>query len=199
MELLYIKRNMFNSKRNQYSFQQRYRFNDKFSVSHYISIEPQVRNVGFANHYTSAGVPTYFFGRRDRETVENMLSFKYSFSSKMNINTRLRHYWSKVDYDQLYDLVDNGKLQENSTNPDEANQNYNAFTVDAVFTWQFAPGSFVNIVWKDAAYDFKQQAERGYFKNFGNTLEVDQNNNLSLKVIYFLDYLQLKNKKKKTP
>jgi Domain of unknown function (DUF5916) len=37
--------------------------------------------------------------------------------------------------------------------------------------------------------------ERSYFKNFGNTIEANQNNNLSLKVIYFLDYLQLKKKK----
>ncbi|HET9434624.1 MAG TPA: DUF5916 domain-containing protein, partial [Chitinophagaceae bacterium] len=34
-------------------------------------------------------------------------------------------------------------------------------------------------------------------KNFGNTMEADQNNNISLKVIYFLDYLQLKKKKTK--
>ena len=39
--------------------------------------------------------------------------------------------------------------------------------------------------------------ERSYFKNFGNTIESDQNNNISLKVIYFLDYLDFKKWKKK--
>ena len=64
------------------------------------------------------------------------------------------------------------------------------------YTWEFSPGSFLNIVWKNAVYDFADLVEANYFKNFGNTLQSDQNNNLSLKVIYFLDYLTLKKKKK---
>ena len=64
-----------------------------------------------------------------------------------------------------------------------------------VYTWQFAPGSFLNVVWKNAVFDFQNTVEANYFKNFGNTMEADQNNNISLKVIYFLDYLQLKKKK----
>ena len=65
-----------------------------------------------------------------------------------------------------------------------------------VYTWQFAPGSFINVVWKDAVYDFKNAVESNYLKNFGRTLEADDNNNISFKIIYFLDYLQLKKKKK---
>ncbi len=68
--------------------------------------------------------------------------------------------------------------------------------VDAVFTWQYAPGSFINLVWKNAAHDFNRVVEHSYFKYFDNTMSADDNNNLSLKVIYFLDYLQLKKKKK---
>ena len=36
-----------------------------------------------------------------------------------------------------------------------------------------------------------------YLDNLQNTLQTQQNNNFSLKVIYFLDYLQLKKLKKK--
>ena len=195
-ELLYVDRSLFNSQRYQVSYQQRYRFSDKFSITHFTNWEPQKNNVGFANHYTSLGTPTYYFGRRERQTVDNTLSLKYSFNTMMNLTTRIRHYWSKVDYNQLYSLQDNGHLTEVSGNPDDANQNYNIFNVDAVFTWQFAPGSFVNVVWKNAAEDFNRISNEGYFKNFNNTMNSDDNNNLSLKVIYFLDYLQLKKKKK---
>jgi hypothetical protein len=196
-ELLYVKRSMLSSTKYQLNFQTRYRFSDKFSVTHYIYYEPQRNNVGFANHYNSIGDPTFFFGSRDRETVENTLSFKYSFNKNMNLNTRVRHYWSKVNYNQLFDLLPNGQLQANNTNPDEANQNYNAFTVDATFTWQFAAGSFINLVWKNSAYDFNNRVEHNYMKNLSNTVSADQNNNLSFKIIYFLDYLKLKNHKKK--
>jgi hypothetical protein len=61
-----------------------------------------------------------------------------------------------------------------------------------VYTWQFAPGSFLNIVWKNATQHNTNKVENGYFKNLGNTLDSDNNNNFSLKVIYFLDYLNFK-------
>lgn len=196
-ELLYVARSLFKSKRYQFNFQQRFRFSNKFSVTHNMYMEPQKRNTGFANHQDNLGNPTYLFGRRDRETIENILSFKYSFNDKMYINTRVRHYWSEVKYDQLFDLLDDGKLVENSADPSEANVNYNVFTVDATYTWQFAPGSFINIVWKNAAEDFNRIVQKDYFQNFGKTMTVDQNNNLSFKIIYFLDYLDFKNRKKK--
>jgi hypothetical protein len=136
------------------------------------------------------------FGRRNRNTIENTLSFKYNFNDKMGINTVVRHYWSKVDYKEMFTLLQNGELQKNTTFNDNVNQNANFFNVDMTYTWQFAPGSFINIVWKNSVYDFKQMVEKNYLKNLGNTIEADQNNNISLKVIYFLDYLQLKKKKK---
>ena len=66
-----------------------------------------------------------------------------------------------------------------------------------VYTWQFAPGSFLNVVWKNAASSGNQDVAGDYFKNVRHTMQADDNNNLSLKVIYFLDYLQLKKHKKK--
>ncbi len=189
-EVLYVKRSLFSSERYQINGNIRYRFSSKFSVSHSIYLEPQSNNVGYA--YVSD-----YFNRRDRKTVENNLEIKYSFSDKMNIRILARHYWSKVISKEMYDLLDNGKLQANNANPELANQNFNLFTLDANFTWQFAPGSFIYLVWKNAAQDFNSIVRDGYFKNFNNTMKADDNNNLSLKVIYFLDYLQLKGHKKK--
>jgi hypothetical protein len=115
----------------------------------------------------------------------------------MGLTTRIRHYWSKVDYKEFFTLLVDGDLAKNPLFIQNKNQNVNFFNVDMVYTWQFAPGSFFNIVWKNAVFDFQDVVERNYFKNLGNTMEADQNNNISLKVIYFLDYLQLKKKKTK--
>jgi hypothetical protein len=73
-----------------------------------------------------------------------------------------------------------------------ADRNVNFFNIDMVYTWQFAPGSFLNLVWKNAITDYGTEVVEGYLKNFGNVLSADQNNNISLKVIYFLDYLQIR-------
>lgn len=190
-EVLYIKRNLFSSERYNFGFQNRYRFNNKLTISHTINIAPQTNNTGFAGFDGN----DIIFGKRDVKTVENLLNIKYSFSDKMNINTRVRHYWSEVKYKDFFTLQEDGSLGDNSTFAQNRDQNLNFFNIDMVYTWQFAPGSFINIVWKNSATSFNQQVEDGYFKNFRHTMREDDNNNLSFKVIYFLDYLQLKKRK----
>jgi hypothetical protein len=157
-------------------------------------MEPQANNVGFATIDTATH--DIIFGRRNRGTVENIIEFKYNFNDKMGIRTRIRHYWSKVDYKELFTLLENGNLEKNTTFQANENQNVNYFNIDMTYTWEFAPGSFINIVWKNAVYTYADLLEQNYFKNFDNTIRSDQNNNLSFKIIYFLDYLNLKKKKK---
>lgn len=193
-QVMMVSRSMFKSKRYQIDFSQRYRFSDKFSINHRITLEPQKNNIGFADFDSADNI---IFGVRNRNTIENILEFKYNFNSKMGLRTRVRHYWGKVDYKEFYTLQIDGGLEKNPTFNVNENQNVNFFNVDMVYTWQFAPGSFLNAVWKNAVFDFRDVVEKNYFRNFGNTMEADQNNNISLKVIYFLDYLQLKKKKTK--
>ena len=115
----------------------------------------------------------------------------------MGLTIRARHYWSKVDPLQFYELDKFGSL-ESPTVPftGNVNQNYNFLSVDMVYNWQFAQGSFFSIVWKDIADNFESEGnfEKKYFNNLGNTIDGHQFNSLSVRVIYFLDYLTFKNK-----
>jgi hypothetical protein len=193
-ELLYVRRNMFKSKRYLWTFQQQFRFNNKFSIIHSLSAEPQTNNVGFVTIDPSSG--NIIFGLRGRNTIDNSITLKYNFNDKMGINTRIRYYWSKADYKEFFNLMPDGRLEPNTSFNENVNQNANYFNIDMTYTWQFAPGSFLNIVWKNAVTDETDQVETRYIKNFDNTMRADQNNNFSVKVIYFLDYLNLKKKKK---
>lgn len=193
LQVFYVTRSLFNSKRYDFSLGQNFRFSSKLSLGHRISLEPQTDNVGFA----AFSGDEIIFGRRNVSTVENSLNLKYSFRPRMVFTTRLRHYWSEVKYQQYFTLLQNGGLEENTTFNGNPNQNYNTFTVDAVYTWEFAPGSFLNLVWKNNATSFNRVINDGYFKNFDNTIASPANNNLSLKVIYFLDFLTIKSWKKK--
>lgn len=172
---------------------QTFRFNSKFSVSHKLGYLPRFNNIGFT---TIAG-DDVIFAKRKVNTIENVLNVKYSFTNKMWITYRMRHYVSTVDNKEYFTLQQNGKLLPNAAFAGNVNQNANFFNIDMVYTWQFAPGSFLNVVWKNSIFTFNRVIERDYFKNFGNTLDADQNNNISLKVIYFLDYLDLKKWSKK--
>ncbi|MER3472410.1 MAG: hypothetical protein C4330_14125, partial [Chitinophagaceae bacterium] len=92
------------------------------------------------------------FPRRDRMTVENVVNVKYNFNNRSGLTFRVRHYWGKVEQKQFYDLQDDGTLKTTSHNDIAVqHRNFNLFNVDAVYTLQFAPGSFINIVWKDAS------------------------------------------------
>ena len=186
--------NFYNGFSYRVSLRQSYRFSSKFSLSHRFSTNPRFNNIGYTYSDNSNEI---IFARRTINAFENILSAKYNFTNKMGITFRGRHYLSTVDNKDFYTLQNDGKLKANPTFNKNTNRNVNIFNIDMVYTWQFAPGSFINIVWKNSAFNSNNLLEKNYFKNLSNTLEEDQNNNLSLKVIYFLDYLQIKKIKKK--
>ncbi len=177
------------------------RFNSKFSINNSLSMDFQNNNSGWAATMASGTGPlndTIIFSRRSLRTVEDVLSLKYNFNNKMGITLRTRHYWSKVAPQQFYQLDQYGKLGA-PTAPftQNVNQNYNFFSTDFVYTWQFAQGSFINVVWKDISQSFNRDFERNYFTNFDKTVKEPQSNSFSIRVIYFLDYLTAKHKLQK--
>jgi hypothetical protein len=177
------------------------RFNSKFSVDLGTNFSDVTNQPGYAGADTTAtGDLVLFFSRRDLKTVENTVNIKYSFTNRMGLTIRARHYWSKVNPQQFFALDGNGKLQPPPIPfTENVNQNYNYLSVDLMYNWQFAQGSFLSIVWKDIADNFEKGGnfEQNYFKNLGNTIDGHQFNSLSVRVIYFLDYLTLKRKLKK--
>jgi len=138
------------------------------------------------------------FGIRNVTTVNNEIGAQYTFNRNMGINLRVRHNWSRVTYSEFRELDIDGNLYPTSyTGLDENglpehNTNFNAFNVDMVFSWQIGPGSFINIIWKDAILKQNDDVRPDFFRNIGNTLASDQVNSFSFKIIYFIDYLNLK-------
>jgi hypothetical protein len=195
-------RNLFNGLSHQVNFTHRYRFNDKVSVRQDLYYSPATNDAGFYDPRDPFGnkivTEDILFARRDRQTIENVFSVKYSFSNKSGVTFRARHYWSKVEQKEVYDLQNDGTLKPTRhAGVPLQHQNFNIFNIDAVYTWQFAPGSFVNIVWKDESSLFNREVQYPYFKNVDRTLAEPQNNNLSIKIIYYLDYLDFKKWKKR--
>lgn len=170
------------------SVENSYRFSDKFSLSQETSWHLSSNEPGFADIVGNDVI----FSRRDVTTIENSLNSKYVFNKRHGITFVLRHYWSEVRPSEFFTLQQDGTLAKNTTYNKNQNQNFNAFNIDMVYTWEFAPGSFLNIVWKNSIYDQNQTIKQGYFKNLNNTWSSPQNNNLSLKVIYYLDALKFR-------
>lgn len=170
-----------------------YRFSDKFSLSQQSSYQPFSNNVGFDNFDDHEIV----FSLRDRITTENTISGKYNFNNKSGINVKLRHYWSEVENGTYYRLKGDGSLAAYSPSSayERNHQNFNHFTFFAEYARQFAPGSFIYIVWKNENLNNGSFIDHNYFKNLNRTIEAPHSNNLSVRILYYLDYLDLKRKK----
>ncbi|MBK7432820.1 MAG: carbohydrate binding family 9 domain-containing protein [Chitinophagaceae bacterium] len=173
------------------------RFNSKFSIDNNIMVSNAVNQPGWAANTGQLG-DTVIFSRRNVNSVEDVLNIKYNFTNKMGLTLRARHFWTKVRPVQFYELDKYGNLQTPTTPfTQNVNQNYNYLSMDLVYNWQFAQGSFFSIVWKDIAETFDRKFEKNYVKNLGNTVSGSQFNSLSVRVIYFLDYLTFRNKLKR--
>ncbi len=175
----------FNGNFSEISFGNNYRFSDKLNIGLNNYVELQRNDYGFA-YLTS--VPGVVIGLRDRRTISNTLDMKYSFTNRMGVTVRLRHYWSKVHFTQLFDLSPDGHTTEVVTTTPNPDYNINFFNIDMVYTWQFAPGSFLNIGWKNAGQLSNQLVRDSYYRNLRNTLDNPMFNSISLRLIYFLDY-----------
>ena len=182
----------FNGDGYDINLYQQYRFNKQLTISFSNNFTPRINFRGYANDDGS----TSYFGQRNINTVENVLNFKYNFTNKMGLSMKVRHYWSSVKYDCYYTLMSNGHLSSPVNIDFNADDNVNFFNIDLLYTWQFAPGSFIYLSWKNAETKEDQLVHDGYKNNLNNTFSIPatQNNTLSLRVIYFLDYLLLKRK-----
>jgi hypothetical protein len=171
------------------------RLSNKFSLGEDIIYSPRINYIGFAT-LDSAGTKP-IFALRDVHTVENIFNIKYTFTGIMGLSARLRHYWSKLNNKEFYDLAKDGSiipLTSTSFNHD-VNQNFNTWNVDMIYVWQFSPGSELSIAWKVSSLTNTTMATQDYFKNLRNTLDQPQNNNVSFKILYYIDYQSLRKKK----
>ncbi len=171
-------------------FYQNYRINNKVSVGTELSVEPSYNFAGWLGQSSGGEI---IFSRYDRNTVESSLDVKYAFSSKMGLTMRARHYWSDRRNKEYYLLTPDGDLNNHSGGEFTGSHvNYNVFNIDMIYAWQFAPGSELSLTYKDVSEDYETLNREGYGRNFGRIIGQPQNNSLSLKVLYYLDYLQLR-------
>ena len=161
---------------------------------------------GYAIPFSSdnGGQPSGYrpiFANRDVRTTTNTIDFEWNINNKSGINLRVRHYWSRVSVNSFYELQETGRLTPldlenneviNQNNESVFDYNFNFFSVDLVYRWIFSPASELTVVWKNNIEFANSDPASMYFENMQNTLVADQLNSFSVRIVYFLDYLDLK-------
>lgn len=174
----YVKNSYF-----EVNFEPIIRLSDKLTLRPSTNYSIFLNGAGFAGYFD--GAPKY--GVRDVRTLTNIIQGKYLFKNNLSLTLRIRHYWSYGLYDYYGDLDEEGYIIRDDNFTGNADFNFNAFNTDLIFGWQFAPGSFLNVVYKNALQRDEQNIVTSYFRNLGSVFDENQRNTITLKVVYFFD------------
>jgi len=167
----------------------RYRFNDKLNVRYSFRYMDDTYNIGFVNTTADDNI---IYGGRELITWENSASVQYLIKNDIAFTIEARHYWNTGNYKQYYDLLEDGDILENNSYAENHNFSYNTISLDCTFSWQFAPGSSINIVYKNNIEQEDQNLDGTYSTNFKRTIDLPNTNSISFKFIYYLDYQNVK-------
>lgn len=169
----------------------RVRLSDKFNFNHQVQLSYTLSEMGY---FTRFNADSIVFGERDKRTVTNTLSGAFVFNNRSAITLNLRHYWSLVDYTGNYYLLNDKGLLSTFNYEKDDDINFNTFNIDLIYSWNFAPGSSMNFMWKNNIYDRNVGSgitDEGFINNLSNTLGLPQTNNFSIRISYYLDYKYL--------
>jgi hypothetical protein len=176
----------------------RYRVNDHLTFKYKFGYDYDPYNIGWVEEIDSTSA--IIFGGRILETYENVLTALYIFNKDMSISLNARHYWRTGQYRQYFDLEQDGEIAPIDYYMENNNFSYNVFNIDLVYQWQFAPGSNLSLVYKNAIENEDEQLITRFNKNLSHTMDLPQSlpqsNSISLKILYYLDYLSLRKNRK---
>ena len=166
----------------------KYRVSDHYSVSYAVTYNVSNQDQGFAGKDAT----NIYIGNRNRNTVINEIGSQYTINNKMALSFNLRHYYTEVNYKSFGTLQDDGSVSP-TNNFSKSNQTYNSWNVDLRYSWWFAPGSQLTLLYQNAAQNYLNYSKINFKNNFSNLFNEPMNNTVSLKVTYYIDYNQAKN------
>jgi hypothetical protein len=177
-----------------------YRFNDRFSLNYNFNFARRNNNKGYLDSIDDDADPltpdNIIFANRNVITYGNSISSKYSISSTMNFNLAVRHYWSYAENKNFLSLEQNGRLTDYSNYNKNLNSSFYSWNFDLSYSWWFAPGSLISVLYRNNAADFERVINKDFNKNVTNLLNNDAlNHAFSISVKYFIDYNSLKRKR----
>lgn len=168
----------------------KYRVNERFSVSYIMDYNHKLNDIGFAGIQNSDVI----IGRRNREILQNDLAAKYALNNKMTLNLTARYYWSYSDVKEFYTLQNNGEIVSNPSYTLNRNRNFNSWNFDLSYSWWFAPGSEMSVLYRNYSQQGTNVVERNLKTNLKNVFDANLTNIISVRFRYYLDYNIVKNK-----
>lgn len=175
---------------DQYNFnvQPRIRVND-----HLFMILQSTYNLNNNNYgwVATSDENDIYFGRRHIKRLTNSADVRYVFNPYSSLTLNLNHTWTRVEYQSYSTLQLDGRLRASDFDgvPDI---NFNTLNLDLRYTWWFAPASQFVLLYRNVIFASGSVALSNYFENLDVLFSSPAQNNLSLRLTYFLDYHTIK-------
>ena len=172
----------------------RFRFNDRLSFIYEFDYNLETDRPSFVRKITEQII----FGNRDQKSLENSINANYNFSTRQGINLSFRHFWSTASFsdDNFSELAEKGALVSINypiTDDNDPDANFNIWNLDLSYRWQFAPGSEAVLLYRNAIFNQDKLSRLGFNESLDNLFEQPARHNISLRVVYFIDYNEVKN------
>jgi hypothetical protein len=184
----FIKHDQPGRKSYTLSLGQEYRFNDKFYLRYGVRGIRDRNDIGLVDYDNN----DIIYARRDINTLEHQITGKYSINNVMNFNLRVRYYWAHAINNKFLTLRDDGYFDDNSTYNYNANINQNIWNFDLSYTWWFAPGSLISVLYRNNSSLLESTFNTNLKDNLRNVMSNNPNNTISISFRYYIDYNQAK-------
>ncbi len=170
-----------------FSFNPRYRINDKAQLIFNYSYSLTQNEKGYITNDDETS--QVYFGNREKSIIETGVQSTYNHSVKSSFSLAFRHYWARVDYDeQFFLLEENGELSATNDVIEWMDYNSNFFNLDMNYTWQFAPGSQMVVLYRSTIISNDEFVDLSFLRNIQDLVQKSAKNEISVKLIYYLDY-----------
>jgi hypothetical protein len=172
----------------------RYRFSDRLFATLGFEYVRQNNNVGYIDdNFTDAATPyDIYFARRNRSTYTLTAGGRYAISKDMTLNLNARYYWSYALNHSFYTLNPDGYLTP-ADYTENQDSNFNTWNLDFSYSWWFAPGSQLSVLYRNSSSLYTNEVDRDFRKNFDNLFRDNLAHVFSVSIRYFIDYNRARN------
>ena len=172
------------------------------SISNYVRVRKQIKqykkfkqwfdaqNIFFEKYHTACSAATLLYPETKMDLVRIGIA-SYGFWPTQE--TYMYRFQSLAENNKINNLNEDGSLSPNTTYSGNKNSNFSTWNLDLSYSWWFAPGSQMSILYRNNAGTFDRKIDKDFSSNFSNLFQDNLNHVLSVSVRYFIDYNQAKN------
>ncbi len=170
------------------SLSPRYRPTDKLLLTLETDYSIDSHERGFVNQLGD----DIIFGARNRKTITTNINGEYYFNPLTSLSLNFRHYYTNAAYQEFFNLLEDGSYEKNENYTQNHDFTFNTWNMDVRFSWWFAPGSQMEILYRNTLDSYSEFAENDFVDNLDFLFDQPITQIFSVRLTYFLDYNKAK-------